>query len=159
MFYKYILFLLSFYLSKSSKITRDLNIIKKYENILINNLKYEKIYYSPPEKEFYKYDLKIKNIDSITKYKIIIDDDAFLTRNIAIEYSYYNKIAGIFKTDADIYSYFVTKKYNNYDLYNIPVQILKDDIFLNRYHRTISYNKSMYYIFPIHFYNEYKVIL
>ena len=54
MFYKIILFLLCFYLSKSSKITRDLNIIKKYQNILIDNLKYEKIYYSSLEKEFYK---------------------------------------------------------------------------------------------------------
>ena len=104
------------------KFYKDFKQGKKYEDIALGYLDYDKVEY--PAYNCKEYDLITVKNNIKNKIEVKSDRQAPLTGNMAIEYECRNKPSGINATTADFWLYFVVGDKDS--CYKIPVDTLKE---------------------------------
>ena len=142
-----------------STFQNDLKFGERFEQELINFMKWQGAEYSKGAKE---YDIIVpKEGGEIDIYEVKADRLAFRTGNMCIEYECNGKASGICTTKANYWAYFIVFPGAGYELYLIPTYKIIKRIKNKRYARVCKggdYGRSLFYLFPKDEFKNYKIV-
>lgn len=139
---------------------KDLAFGQSYEKLAQSYFTYDKIEFAP-DCRFKEYDFKITKDDLETKLEVKADKQAYLTKNICIEYECNGRPSGLTTTSSDYYMYFVIDPENGDDVYQIPTKYIRELINKNNFRKIKGGDRgsSVMYLINIQHFDDYKVFL